>query len=290
MPARATPFNPVAGQSNPSPGFPTHFRPGAGAARGQRVDDIPDSRFERAAMMEGILLAHATGGSADGHAYEHLRREFMTDPSLKPLLPQFVRTCRDLPAFWSLIKQQFAHYEQRRVFIRHQFTDLMEYLEGQTHAPADAAVGDALASFDPEGVHAVWTKALARRDTDPEGAITVARTLLETVCKRILDVTGPAYADKDDLPKLFGLAARALKLAPDQHTEEPIRMILGGATTLVNGIGTLRNRLSDAHGQGVSRETRRPVRPSPRHASLAVNTAGAMATFLVETFQERRGP
>lgn len=65
-------------------------------------------------------------------------------------------------------------------------------------------------------------------------------------------------------------------------------MILGGATTLVNGIGTLRNRLSDAHGQGVSRETRLPVRPSPRHASLAVNTAGAMATFLVETFQERR--
>lgn len=94
MLARAAPFNLATVQSNPNAGFPTHFRPKPGAARGQRVDDIPDSRFERAAMMEGILLAHATGGSADGHAYEHMRREFMTDPSLKPLLSQFRRTCR----------------------------------------------------------------------------------------------------------------------------------------------------------------------------------------------------
>ncbi len=29
---------------------------------------------------------------------------------------------------------------------------------------------------------------------------------------------------------------------------------------------------------------------SPRHASLAVNAAGAIATFLVETYQERGKP
>jgi hypothetical protein len=55
--------------------------------------------------------------------------------------------------------------------------------------------------------------------------------------------------------------------------------LLGGAMNLVNGIGTLRNRLSDSHGPGG-----KPVRPSPRHASLAVNLAGGVATFLVETF------
>ncbi|WP_246781556.1 abortive infection family protein [Rhizobium sp. BK379] len=38
--------------------------------------------------------------------------------------------------------------------------------------------------------------------------------------------------------------------------------------------------MTDAHGRG----GKLPVRPSRRHASLAVNTAGAMATFLVETF------
>ncbi len=80
------------------------------------------------------------------------------------------------------------------------------------------------------------------------------------------------------------MAAKALNLAPSQHSEEAIRAILGGAMTLVNGIGTLRNRLSDSHGQGG-----KPVRPSPRHASLAVNLAGAVATFLVETWHARQG-
>lgn len=143
-------------------------------------------------------------------------------------------------------------------------------------------VSDALETFDAEGVHTVWTKALSRRNADPEGAITVARTLLETVCKRILDELGEPYSEKDDLPKLYSTTAKKLNLAPDQHTEEPIKAILGGAMHLVNGLGTLRNRLSDSHGRGG-----KPVKPSPRHASLAVNTAGAIATFLVETHLER---
>lgn len=144
-------------------------------------------------------------------------------------------------------------------------------------------VSDALETFDAKGVHAVCSKALDRRLSDPDGAITVARTLLETVCKRILDEQSISYTDKEDLPKLYSMAARSLNLAPDQHSEEPIKAILGGAMTLVNGIGTLRNRLSDSHGRGG-----KPVRPSPRHASLAVNLAGGVATFLVETFRERQ--
>jgi Abortive infection C-terminus len=45
----------------------------------------------------------------------------------------------------------------------------------------------------------------------------------------------------------------------------------------------MRNKLSDAHGRG-----RRPVRPGARHAALAVNLAGTMATFLIETWNERQ--
>lgn len=61
---------------------------------------------------------------------------------------------------------------------------------------------------------------------------------------------GGGYSEKDDLPKLYSLTAKALNLAPDRHTAEPIKAILGGAMTMVNGLGTLRNRLSDAHGRG----------------------------------------
>ena len=237
-------------------------------------------------MMEGILIAAATGGSPDNHVYEHLRREFMADPVIRELLPPFVRTYRNLNAFWPYIKHEADTYAGRRQIIGGAFTPLMDHLEGRNTAPSDKLASDTLETFDADGVHAVWAKALARRSTDPEGAITVARTLLETVTKRILDEMGGTYTDKDDLPKLYASAAKALNLAPNQHTEEPIKAILGGAMTLVNGIGTLRNRLSDSHGRG----GKLPVRPSPRHASLAVNTAGAIATFLVETFLERQEP
>ncbi len=238
-------------------------------------------------MMEGILISRATGGSPDGHAYEYLRLELLADVELRALLPEFVRTCRDLGAFWSHIKPQLDRYEERRTYIRTAFAPVMDHLEGRNRVPSDAVVAEALASFDPEGVHAVWTKALARRTSDPEGAITVARTLVEAVCKHILNGLGISYGPKDDLPKLYGLVAGGLKLAPDQHRDVPIKAILGGAMSLVNGLGTLRNRFSDAHADEPPTEERLRVRPSPRHASLAVNVAGAVATFLVETYQER---
>jgi hypothetical protein len=156
-------------------------------------------------------------------------------------------------------------------------------LEGKHQNPGDVIFDDKLKSFDAEGVHRIWTKALDRRKSDPEGAITVARTLLETVCKKILDDLGCEYTNAEDLPKLYNMTAKLLNLAPDQHSQEPIKAILGGAMTLVNGLGTLRNRLSDSHGRGG-----KPVNPSARHAQLAVNMAGALATFLVETHVARK--
>lgn len=72
--------------------------------------------------------------------------------------------------------------------------------------------------------------------------------------------------------------ATKLNIAPSQHTEDAFKRILGGATSVVEGLGSLRNKIGDAHGQGG-----KPVRPTVRHAQLAVNLAGAMATFLVET-------
>lgn len=246
-------------------------------------EELPESLIERVSMMEGIMIAAATGGSHQSSVYERLRREFMANHEIKDLLPSIVRTYRNLGAFWPFIKHVAGTYAERRQIISEAFTPLLDRLEDLDRSPGDQTVSNALQSFDADGVHAVWSKAMARRSSDPEGAITVARTLLETVCKRVLDELSVAYSDKDDLPKLYALAATELNLAPNQHVEMPIKAILGGAMNLVNGIGTLRNRLSDSHGRG----GKLPVRPSPRHASLAVNTAGAVATFIVETFNER---
>lgn len=242
----------------------------------QFSDDLPAEPFDRAVALQNLLIGRATGGSGDDNGYKLLRREFMADPALAPLLPRYVRTCRDLNAFWSEAKHMSAQYEGRRTRIRSDFQPLLDHMEGKAVAPLDGGTTDALSAFSSDGVAVVWRKALDRRDKDPEGAITAARTLLETVCKHILDAAGEAYDDGWDLPRLYKQVAQRLNLAPSSHTEEVFKQILGGCASVVGGLGAVRNKISDAHGRGAG-----GPRPSPRHAQLAVNLAGAMATFLV---------
>jgi hypothetical protein len=245
-------------------------------------EPIPDGLRERVKLLETILVTACDGTRTAKLAYIELREAFVRDPVLKPLLPDFVRNCRDLDHFWPYIKGVSGHWEPRRQHVRDAMTPLFDHVEGVHRAPVDAVASDVLQSFDPQGVHSVWEKALARRHTDPEGAITSARTLLETVLKRILDDTQTAYDDKDDLPALNRAVATKLNIAPSQHSEDAFKRILGGATSVIEGLGSLRNKIGDAHGQGG-----RPVKPSARHAQLAVNMAGTLATFIIETWLAR---
>lgn len=157
---------------------------------------------------------------------------------------------------------------------------LNELISGSS--PSDDFISGALLRFDSEVVHKRWAAALDRRRSDPEGAITLARTLLEDVLKWLLTKQAIPYDPKADLPILYRAVAKNLNLAPDAHTEEVFKRILGSCQSVVESLGTLRNKLGDAHSSGPLR-----AKPHPRHAELAVNLAGTMATFLVATWEAR---
>ena len=152
-------------------------------------------------------------------------------------------------------------------------------------SPADVAISSALQRFEPDQVHGRWTAALDRRASDPAGAITLARSLLEDVCRWLLDDLGDTSADNDDLPTLYRKLAKNLKLAPDDHSEQVFKQILGSCQSVVESLGALRNKLGDAHGGGPRR-----AKPAARHAELAVNLAGSMATFLISTWEAKATP
>ena len=80
---------------------------------------------------------------------------------------------------------------------------------------------------------------------------------------------------------LYRESAKTLKLAAEKNQDETIRSIFGSVANIIKGIGTLRNQSGDAHASdpGV-------IRADSRHAKLAVNLAGTVATFLVESFSE----
>lgn len=233
---------------------------------------------EKIEALRNILMSCATGGHVNEHEYKQLRNELITDQSLSAKLPRFVRTCSDIRQFWAFIKQQSDTYQGRRDYLSEQFRQLLSATHDISH---DTSISETLTALNSDYVHEAWRDASVRRLDDPDGAITSARTLLETVCKHILDEMQVEYEDEVKLPKLYKLTAEALQLAPTQQTEPVLKQVLGGCTAVVEGIGAMRNALGDAHEKG-----RVFIKPEARHAELAVNLAGASAIFLIETWEE----
>jgi len=238
--------------------------------------------LKKAEYLQNLLVSFSTGGQDDNSSYQELRSYFSSDPNTRKLLPKSIITNRDTTQFWQFIKKRFSTYEERRVFIWNDFKSLLEYLESKASNPSEQSITDTLEKFDSNEIHSSWEKALERKTHDPEGAITMARTLIESTCKHILDEIKVKYdSRKIELPALYKKTAKELNLTPEQHDEIIFKQILGSCSGVVNGLGVLRNKLGDAHGTGKNK-----VKPKERHAELAVNLAGAMALFLIKTYRE----
>ena len=124
-------------------------------------------------------------------------------------------------------------------------------------------------------------------ESDPELAIGNAKELLETICKNILDQKKIMYTKNNDLPDLMKMLCKELKLTPDDVHEnakgaETIRKVLGNLTVITTGVAELRNLYGTGHGKGKMYKGL-----GARHARLAVGASYVLATFLIETIEER---
>lgn len=242
--------------------------------------------YERAEFFTSTLIGHATNDICGGSSQDYisLRKYFLENPVTRELLPSWVRTNRNTIQYWNFIKHKFSTYAERRTFIWNEMNPLLEFFESKQSFPAEKNISEILEKFDETGIHQAWQKALERKSSDPEGAITISRTILESVCKHILEEKGINFdSNKIELSELYKKTAKELNLSPSQHTEDIFKQILGGCSGIVNGLGSLRNRLGDAHGKGKTN-----IKPAARHAELAVNLSGSMALFLLETFNARK--
>lgn len=249
------------------------------------------TRLDKVRQLQEVFIDSATYCSnSTEEDYSKLRSELLKDSVIRDLLPQFGKDCDQLLKFRPFIQAMFKGYKERREFIWNQFQPVIAFLDEQNiigNQPADDDISTILSNFDTEHIHIAWRKALERRNHDPEGAITMARTLIESICKHILDEAGISYKDKNnkdnlDLPELYYKTAEQLNLTPKQQQEQVFKQIFGGCQNVIQGLNNLRNRLGDAHGKG-----KQAVQPSPQQAALAVNLAGSMAAFLVATWEER---
>ena len=207
------------------------------------MSDSMDSLIEEVQSFQNLLVGVATNGPIDETGYGELRHSLMGNPLVSDFLPSFVRTNSSATQFRSSTQGVSDTWRGRREYIWGEFRPLIDRLESQKHTPSSDAISAALQGFDASTVQRDWTKALDRLHQDPDGAITSARSLLESVSKHILDKQGIPYKDDLDLPSLYKMVSLSLNLAPEQQSEQIFRQILGGCTSIANGLAGLRNKL-----------------------------------------------
>lgn len=126
---------------------------------------------------------------------------------------------------------------------------------------------------------------------EPGLAFDLAKTLVETVCKAVLDQRTVSYAADDDLPKLFKTATQNLPFLPPTASDaakarESLRRTLGGLSGAVQGICELRNECGFAsHGSRAPRAALEAVQAMP-----AAEAADTIVGFLYRVHQQGRTP
>lgn len=115
------------------------------------------------------------------------------------------------------------------------------------------------------------------------GAITNARSLVEAVLMEIEKQLSPSPPPYDgDLIKLNKRVQALLNLDPARKDiSDMLRQVLSGLTSVVNGLASMRNKMSDAHAAG--------YKASKHHAKLAVNSAKTFADFIFDTYSYQKG-
>jgi hypothetical protein len=114
------------------------------------------------------------------------------------------------------------------------------------------------------------------------GAITNARSLVEAVLIEIETQLSPAPPQYDgDLIKLNKRVQTLLNLDPARKDiSDLLRQVLSGLTSVVNGLASMRNKMSDAHAAG--------YKASKHHAKLAVNSAKTFVDFIFDSYSYQK--
>lgn len=155
-------------------------------------------------------------------------------------------------------------------------------LSGPTRSLADRLKGSSLKELEAE-----YQRAYATVESDPPAAVTAACSIMESLCKTILEEDGVDLPSKQTLAPLWSATTKHLGLSPGEQIDDDIKRILQGLLSVADGVAALRTHAGSAHGRSSSTKTKR-YKLADRHARLAVHAAHTMALFVWDTWNHRR--
>ncbi|MDR1241284.1 MAG: abortive infection family protein [Deltaproteobacteria bacterium] len=125
-------------------------------------------------------------------------------------------------------------------------------------------------------------------DNDPENAIGTAKEFIETICKTILSDYKKENIDKLDFNELVKETRTVLDILPKNIDKEikgseAFKKILQAASSMIDGMGEIRNLYGTGHGKTASSKGLQP-----RHARLTVGIACTLGRFLFDCYERKK--
>lgn len=150
-----------------------------------------------------------------------------------------------------------------------------ETLRGNLHTIGSPnPIGIRFSKISEKSFRLDWIEASRRISIDPPGAITAARTMVETVLKSIIHERGEEPDNSGDLGRLIRQTEKVLEFSPSEHQGE--HQIISGFASVMNGLACLSNNAGDRHGTvgGVGID-------DPIIAELCVYACGTIGIFFI---------
>jgi hypothetical protein len=250
---------------------------------GWTLRTIDDLFMNHGFISEDLPPQKLPGGQRRNLVEQYYAAINLSNPQhVKRLLKIFEDVLLEMPP------ESAAHREKLLGFLKR---DGFEYVDNRlVSRKLDAAALQAIAGSEVDTEHLqVYLERIGDAiEDDPSLAIGSAKELVEATLKTILRAREVTFEESEELPKLLKLTQKELELVPDGIPDaakgaESIRRLLSNLGSIVYAAAELRNLYGSGHGRsgGLKGLT-------PRHARLAVSSAGALCSFLLETYDARK--
>lgn len=180
-----------------------------------------------------------------------------------------------------------SRYDERYAKIYRRCKAIVDKFEGGSSTIAKTA-DDLKVKFSSEYMSQQIELMVSMQSTNPTTAIGIAKDLIESCCKTILDDLSIEWTKTDDVPQLTNKTMEALNLLPAniQETDQgadAIKAVLGNLRAIPSKLAEIRNPFGSGHGKSASFQGL-----EERHAKLAVGSSITFVDFIWSTFENQK--
>ncbi|GFI27948.1 hypothetical protein IMSAGC012_03077 [Lachnospiraceae bacterium] len=180
-----------------------------------------------------------------------------------------------------------SRYDERYARIYEKCKAIMDSLEGGSSVIIKTA-DNLKGKFSSEYMSQQIELMVSMQSTNPTNAIGMAKELIESCCKTILEDLGIAWSKTDDVPQLTNKTMDALNLLPAnvQETDpgaDAVKAVLGNLRAIPSKLAEIRNPFGSGHGKSASFQGL-----EERHAKLAVGSSITFVDFIWSTYENQK--